>query len=340
MGIHASPTAVMSFGDRSGAVGYLVGEENRGLEYMFVMMNHARLNVGLQGLAIAERAYQQALAYARERIQGKPLGCTEKTAIIGHPDVRRMLMTMKARIEAMRALAYVEAAARDAAHGDPQPERRERAMRYAEFLNPIVKGWCTEVGNEVASLGVQVHGGMGYIEETGAAQHLRDARITTIYEGTTAIQANDLVNRKLLRDQGQAARQALDEVNGLGEDLSSQDEETLQAIGSALKKGADTAARAVSWLLTAAAEDPRLPAAASVPLLMLLGTVLGGHQLARAAVAARRRLDAGDSGASFYETKLKTARFYAENILPQAAGLLAAATDGARSVMSIDDEQL
>ncbi len=339
MGIHASPTAVMAFGDRGGAVGYLVGEENRGLEYMFVMMNHARLNVGLQGLAIAERAYQQALAYARERIQGKPIGCSEKSAIIGHPDVRRMLMTMKARVEAMRALSYVAAAALDKAHSHPSPEQRAATKRYAEFLNPIVKGWCTETGNEVASLGVQVHGGMGYIEETGAAQHLRDARITTIYEGTTAIQANDLINRKLLRDQGVEARQALDEVAGLAEDLSHQSDDDLRTIGRALRQGAETASRAVAWLLTAAGEDPRLPAAASVPLLMLLGTVLGGHQLARAAVAARRHLEAGNGDPSFHAAKLKTARFYADNLLPQAAGLLGAATDGARSVIALDDDQ-
>ncbi|HVI52901.1 MAG TPA: acyl-CoA dehydrogenase [Candidatus Sulfotelmatobacter sp.] len=340
MGIHASPTAVMSFGDQSGAVGYLVGEENRGLEYMFVMMNHARLNVGIQGLAIAERAYQQARTYARERVQGKAVGCSEKGGIVDHPDVRRMLMSMKSQVEAMRAIAYVAAAALDVAHGHPDAEAKEKAHRMAEFLNPIVKGWCTEVGNEVASLGVQVHGGMGYIEETGACQHLRDARITTIYEGTTAIQANDLVNRKILRDQGATARLALADVAALAEELSGKSDEFLKGIGSELAAAAAVALQSVEWLLGAAVREPRLPAAAGVPLLRLLGYVFGGYQLARAAKIARARLDANDGDQGFYLSKLATAWFYAESILPQVYGLGITITKGSRTVMTVVPDQL
>ncbi len=339
LGIHASPTAVMSYGDNGGAIGYLVGEENRGLEYMFVMMNSARLNVGLQGLGIADRAYQQALSYARERVQGKPPGGTNASTIIDHPDVRRMLMTMKAQIEAMRALAYVAAAALDRAAHHPDAAEREAAHRYAELLNPIVKGCCTEAGVDVASLGVQIHGGMGFIEETGAAQHFRDARITTIYEGTTAIQANDLVGRKLLRDKAEAARAALAEAARTVEQLAEERDETLKAIAASLGKGVMAAHDAVDWLFSAASEDARLPGAASVPLLRLFGVVLGGHQMARAALAARRHLDAGEGDARFYDAKLKTARFYAESILPQSAGLLAAIVHGAQTVMALDREQ-
>ncbi len=340
LGIHASPTAVMSFGDADGAVGYLVGEEHRGLEYMFVMMNHARLNVGIQGLGIAERAYQAALAYARDRIQGKPVGCAELSPIVDHPDVRRMLMTMKAEIEAMRALVYVAAAALDKAERHPDAAARERAKRYAELLNPVVKGWCTELGVEIASLAVQVHGGMGYIEETGACQHLRDSRITPIYEGTTGIQANDLVNRKILRDKGDTARGVLEEVSSLARDLAQRNDDAFRSIGAALAIAAEEARRSLDWVIAAQAEDPRLPAGAAVPLLRLFGTVLGGHQLARAAVAARRRLDGGDPQTAFLDAKLKIAWHYAESVLPQASGLAAAATRGARTVMTLAASQL
>ena len=340
MGIHASPTAVMSFGDAGGAVGYLVGEENRGLEYMFVMMNHARLNVGIQGLSIAERAYQQARTYAKERVQGKAIGTSEKGGIVDHPDVRRMLMTMKSQIEAMRALAYVAAAALDVAHKAPDAEERAKALKFHEFLNPIVKGWCTEVGNDVAYLGVQVHGGMGFIEETGACQHQRDARITTIYEGTTAIQANDLVNRKLLRDQGATARAALAEVVELATELSGKTDEFLKGIGAELASAAEAALSSVEWLLGAAVRDPRLPAAAAVPLLRLLGTVFGGYQLARSAKIARARLDANEGDQGFYLSKLATAWFYAESVLPQVHGLQISITKGSRTVMSVVPDQL
>ena len=340
LGIHGSPTCVMAFGDEGGALGTLVGEENRGLEYMFVMMNHARLNVGIQGLAIAERAYQQARSYAVERIQGKPVGQSQPTGIVEHPDVRRMLMSMKARIEAMRALAYIEAAELDRAHHHPDPEARVTAMRLAEFLNPVVKGWCTEQGVEIASLAVQVHGGMGYIEETGAAQHLRDARITSIYEGTTAIQGNDLVNRKILRDKGATAQGVLAEAAALATSLSGNGDSTLAAIGVALADGVRAASRTVAWLVTAQAEDPRLVAAAAVPLLDLLGVVLGGYQMARSAVAATARQAAGNGDPAFLAAKVAVAWHFAETVLPRAGGLAAAIVGGSRTVMTVPADQL
>ncbi|MDR3441299.1 acyl-CoA dehydrogenase [Telmatospirillum sp.] len=334
LGIHASPTAVLAYGEKGGAVGYLVGEENHGLEYMFVMMNHARLNVGLQGLAIAERTYQQARAYAFERIQGKPIGCPPGTAIVDHPDIRRLLMDMKAEIEAMRGLAYVAAAALDRTEAETDPAAREEAKRLAELLNPIVKGWCTERGVEIASMGVQIHGGMGYAEDTGAAQHLRDARITTIYEGTTAIQANDLINRKILRDEGKTLRQVLTEVAALAVDLEQRNDPLLKDIGAALTQAANDAEQATAWLLATAGQEPRQAAAAAVPLLLLLGTVLGGHQMARAA-----SLTTG-ADADFLQTKKKTAWHYAETILPRSSSLLAAVTRGARTVMALSPEEL
>ncbi|NFV79231.1 acyl-CoA dehydrogenase [Magnetospirillum aberrantis] len=340
LGIHASPTCVMSFGDNGGATGFLVGQENRGLEYMFVMMNHARLNVGVQGLGIAERAYQQARAYARERVQGKPAGAAAVTPIVDHADVRRMLMTIKANVEAMRALAYVEAAELDKAHAEPDADKRAQSFRLAEFLNPVVKGWSTETGFDMASLGVQVHGGMGYVEETGAAQHLRDARITAIYEGTTAIQANDLVNRKILRDKGATAKLVLDELAALADELAAASDSRLKAIGTELAEGRRAAADAVEWILSAAPQDPRLPAAAAVPLLKLMGVVLGGYQMARAAKVARARLDAGEGDLDFFEAKLNTAWFYAEHVLPQAPAFLASITRGADAVMTVPADQL
>jgi alkylation response protein AidB-like acyl-CoA dehydrogenase len=335
LGIHASPTAVLAFGDQDGAIGYLVGEEGRGLEFMFVMMNNARLNVGLQGVAIAERAYQQALGFARERFQGKPVGSEAKAPIIDHPDVRRLLFTMKARTEAMRALAYVEAAALDFAEYDTTPDKRRQGALTADFLNPIVKGWCTETGVVVASAGVQVHGGMGFIEETGAAQYYRDVRITPIYEGTTAIQANDLVNRKILRDQGAVARQVLAEVARNAATLRQAADGTLAAIGAAMAEAESAASQSVAWLLTAGAQDPRLPAAAAVPLLMLLGTVLGGHQMARAAAIAQQRLSDGAGDRDFLTAKLATAHHYALHVLPEALALARIVTQGSHTVMAL-----
>ena len=334
LGIHASPTAVMSFGDNEGALGYLVGEEGRGLEFMFIMMNNARLNVGLQGVALAERAYQQALGYARERVQGKAIGKSDRGPIIDHPDVRRLLFTMKARTEAMRALAYIEAAALDhAEHGSD--EQKKQGQLLADFLNPIVKGWCTEGGIQVASAGVQVHGGMGFIEETGAAQHYRDVRITAIYEGTTAIQANDLINRKL-RDKGVVAKSVLEEVKALAVKLKGSSQPELAVIGRAMEEAQGKALEALDWTLGAAAEDARLPAAGSVPLLLLLGTVLGGHQMARAAEIAAAKLNDGSGDKDFYTAKLATAQHYALHVLPEALTLARTVTEGSKTVMSLD----
>jgi hypothetical protein len=296
--------------------------------------------VGVQGLGIAERAYQQARAYARERVQGKPAGAAAVSPIVDHPDVRRMLMTMKASIEAMRALAYVEAAALDKAHAEPDEAKRADAFRLAEFLNPVVKGWSTETGIEMASLGVQIHGGMGYVEETGAAQHLRDARITSIYEGTTAIQANDLVNRKILRDKGVTAKAVLAELGALAAELVTSSDAALKAIGIELAEGGRVAGSAVDWLLSAAAQDARLPAAAAVPLLKLMGVVLGGYQMARAAKIAAAKLASGSGDAAFHDAKVKTAWFYAEHILTQAPGLLASITRGAATVMTVPADLL
>ncbi|SMH39821.1 acyl-CoA dehydrogenase C-terminal domain-containing protein [Azospirillum agricola] len=343
LGIHGSPTAVLSFGDEGGATGWLVGEPNRGLEYMFTMMNHARLAVALQGLSIAERAYQQALAYARERVQGRPVGWTGgqgSAGILHHPDVRRLLMGMKSRIEAMRGLLYTAAAAVDTAHHHADAGTRQRAGLLVDLLTPIAKGWCTETGQEIASHGVQVHGGMGFIEETGAAQHLRDARITTIYEGTTAIQANDLIGRKILRDGGASLRALLEEIAALGRELAGSPDDSLRVTGAALAESCAQAGEAVAWLLTAGAGDARAPSAASVNLLELLGLVAGGWQLARAARVASARLEAGDPDTAFLSAKPLTARFFAEHFLPRVDALRATIVAGSSSVMALTEEQL
>ncbi len=341
LGIHASPTAVLSFGDQGGARGWLVGEPHNGLAYMFVMMNHARQSVGLQGLAIAERAYQQALGYARERVQGAPAGWKGegRTPIVNHPDVRRTLMSMKARIEAMRGILYTAAAAHDVRNHAADPGTRSAAATLEELLTPIAKGWSTEMGQEIASLGVQVHGGMGYIEETGAAQHLRDARITTIYEGTTAIQGNDLVNRKLLRDKGAALTAYLAEVTKNAEAMAASADANLQVLGRELDLAVRRLGDMASWILANAAH-PALTAAAAVPLLNAFGLVAGGHCLGIGAQAAQRRLteDANDDG--FLAAKLVTARFFAEHLLGQVEGFRASVVNGAATVMALDESQL
>ncbi|MCP5366553.1 MAG: acyl-CoA dehydrogenase [Hyphomicrobiales bacterium] len=339
LGIHASPTAVMSFGDNGGAVGYLVGEENRGLEYMFVMMNRARFDVGLQGLAMAERAYQQALAYARDRVQGKPLGGQPGAAIVGHPDVRRMLLMMKSQIEAMRGLAYVCAANMDRAARAADPGDRAAAQARIEFLTPIVKGWGTEVGVELTSVGVQVHGGMGFIEETGAAQFYRDSRITTIYEGTSGIQANDLVFRKVLRDGGRVARDVIGAARDFANELAPTGGEDFATLRAALTDGVEAAQAATDWLLERGAADPLGPAAAAYSYLRLMGTVLGGHQMARAALAAARKLQDGDGDADFLRAKIATARFYASNVMPEARMRLAVIRDGADDIVGFSEDR-
>jgi alkylation response protein AidB-like acyl-CoA dehydrogenase len=342
LGIHASPTAVMAFGDRGGAVGYLVGEPNRGLEYMFTMMNHARLAVGLEGVGIAERAYQQALAYARERVQGRPLGRAggERLPIVHHPDVRRMLMQMKATTEAMRALAYFAAAQMDKAERHPDPQARREAQALTDLLTPVVKGWCTEQAIGIASLGVQVHGGMGFVEETGAAQHLRDARITTIYEGTTGIQAGDLVGRKVARDGGRAASALIGEMRGEVRALEAGADEKLAPIAEALAQGVDALERATAWVAQTYPQDPVAVSAGSVPYLELFGVVSGGWLHARAAKAARTRLQDPANDAAFLEAKLATARYYADHVLPQAPGRAHQVMRGGASVMALDPERL
>ena len=336
LGIHASPTCVINFGDGGGAIGYLVGEENRGLAGMFTMMNHARLNVGIQGLAISERAYQLANTYALERVQGEAPGVQGRVTIVHHPDVRRMLLVMKSLIEAMRATAYSTAAVVDAAHHSADQEDRAAAGARAALLTPIVKGWLTEVAQELTSLGVQVHGGMGFVEETGAAQHMRDARILTIYEGTTGIQANDLVGRKILYDEGKAMRELLQEMRSLDADLASVD--GLATIRSALASGIESLEAAVTHLIESAPGDQNAPGAASVNLLMLAGTVIGGWQMARAALAAKKRLADGDTDTAFLEAKIMTALFYGAHILPRSSAYGQAAVSGSDVIMAMPEE--
>ena len=344
LGIKASPTAVLIYGDGQGdvgegAIGYLVGEENRGLEYMFVMMNAARFAVGMQGVAVADRAYQKAVAYARDRVQSRDVaGSAAPVAIIRHPDVRRMLMTMRALTEGARSLAYVAAAACDAGHHAADAETRKRNMAVYEFLVPIVKGWSTEMSLEVASLGVQVHGGMGFIEETGAAQYYRDARILTIYEGTTAIQANDLIGRKTARDGGAVARALIAAMGETLKELEGRDGD-LGAIRNALAAGAQSLEEAVAFIVASSRSDVRAVFAGSVPYLKLAGVVLGGWQLARAALAARRLLDAGEGDAAFLSAKIGTARFFADHILSQAAALRHSIVSGAAGALALEDAQ-
>ena len=343
LGIHASPTAVLAFGDHGGAVGYLVGEENRGLEYMFVMMNAARFSVGMQGVGVAERAYQRAVAYARERVQGRVPGAARDaaaTGIIGHPDVRRMLMTMRASTEAARALAYVTAAALDRAHRHPAADVRQREQHFAELMIPIVKGCSTEMAQHVASLGIQVHGGMGYIEETGAAQHLRDARITTIYEGTTGIQANDLIGRKMARDGGKALATHVLAMRETQRALAEAGHDELAAIGTRLGKGIDALEEAAHFVVSRFRTDSAAVLAGAGPFLELAGIVCGGHELGRAALAAARKLGAGEGDAVFLRTKIATARHFADHGLTHAPGLCDTVVSGAAGALAVADEAL
>ena len=337
MGIHASPTAVMAFGEKGGAIGYLVGEPNRGLEYMFTMMNHARLNVGLEGVAIAERAYQHALAYARERVQGRIIGdkSGEKKPILHHPDVRRMLMDMKARTEAGRALAYYVAGCMDRAraHAD-EAVRRDNQARL-ELLTPVVKGWCTEMAQGVTWNGIQVHGGMGFIEETGACQHMRDARITTIYEGTTAIQANDLIGRKTAKEGGRSMKALLADIAATSDALAASDNANLRAIAACLKDGETALAEATDWLLAHYDGEPQAAAAGAVPYLKLSGVVVAGWLMARAAAAALDQEAAHNAG--FSAAKAVTARYFAEHVLPEAALYRDAIVQGAEAVLALDE---
>jgi acyl-CoA dehydrogenase len=340
LGIHASPTCVMSFGEKEGAVGYLVGQENEGLPHMFTMMNAARQKVGLQGLGIAECAYQAARDYARERVQGRPVGrrSGDRVTIIQHPDVRRMLMTMKSQIEAMRAFGYVLSADADLAHKHPDAVERRRHQARVDLLTPVLKGWCTELGVEIASLGIQVFGGMGYIEETGAAQYLRDARISTIYEGTTGIQAGDLVGRKLTMDSGQAMVALIHEMRGVEGQLAGSDNLDFPVIRENLAVGIQALEQATQWMLQTVGRDPDAAFGASVNYMMLSGYVCGGWQMACAALAAGARLTA-DADEGFYRARIATARFYAEQILPKANALLAAVKSGASTALALTEDQ-
>jgi len=342
LGIHASPTAVMAYGEKDGALGHLVGEPHRGLEYMFIMMNAARLSVGLEGVAVGERAYQRALAWSRERMQGKPVGVQgAKTApIIQHPDVKRMLLTMKSTTEAMRALAYWTSALLDRAHHHADESERKRCQALVDLLIPVVKGWSTEMGIEVASLGIQVHGGMGFIEETGAAQHLRDARITTIYEGTTGIQANDLVGRKMGREGGRTALSLLVEIEKLPGQLGRSGDAQLVAIGEALAMAASRLRKTVEWVSETYGANPAAVAAGSVYVLKLMGITLGGWLLARSAQIAAKQLAAKEGDAAYLKGKIFTARFFADHVMAQAPALASAVMDGSESVLAVEEALL
>ncbi|MDK2125858.1 acyl-CoA dehydrogenase C-terminal domain-containing protein [Parachitinimonas caeni] len=340
LGIHGSPTCVMSYGDNGNAVGYLVGEANRGLSYMFTMMNHARLGVGVEGMAISERSYQQAVAYARDRVQSRALGSDDASsaAIIKHPDVRRMLMTMRSQIEAQRALTYLTGAALDKAARHPDAAEKQKAQALVNFLIPIVKGWNTEQANEITSLGVQIHGGMGFIEETGAAQHYRDARITSIYEGTTGIQALDLIGRKLASEKGTTAKVLLTEVAATVNKLKAAGD--LAVIGDALEAAQEATIKTVDYLLATFDSNPRAAAVGSVPFLKQMGILLGGWQLGRAALIARQKLADGEGDAAFFESKISVARFFAAHQLPQVAALAQTIRFGAESALEIGEELL
>ena len=336
MGIKASPTAVLQYGDHGGAIGYLVGEENRGLEYMFIMMNAARYAVGVQGIATAERAYQKAVQYARDRVQSRPVdGSLPKAGpIIHHPDVRRMLMTMRAYTEGCRAMATVAAAAYDAAHHHPDATVRKDNQAFYEFLVPLVKGYSTEMSIEVASLGVQIHGGMGFIEETGCAQYYRDAKILTIYEGTTAIQANDLVGRKTARDGGAGAKAIAAQIAKTEAELAASPSADAQAVAKRLKAAREAFVDVVDFIAANTKSCPNAAFAGSVPYLMLAGNLVAGWQLGRALLVALTP-EAQAQDAAFMAAKVTTARFYGDHILSKVPGMRDAIVEGADSVTAL-----
>jgi 3-(methylthio)propanoyl-CoA dehydrogenase len=333
MGIKASPTAVLQYGDHGGAIGYLIGQENRGLEYMFVMMNAARFGVGVQGLAVADRAYQRAVAYARERVQSRPVDGSLPAAapIIHHPDVRRMLMTMRAYTEGCRAMALVGAAAFDAAHHHPDATTRQQNQAFYEFLVPLIKGYSTEMSLDVTSLGVQVHGGMGFIEETGAAQHYRDAKILTIYEGTTAIQANDLVGRKTARDGGRVAKAIAGQIEATEGALAARSSDAAKAMAKRLSAARRAFLDVVEFVVAQSKSDPNAVFAGSVTYLMLAGNLVAGWQMARALLAAEDKLADGED-IDFMKAKIATARFYGDHILSKVPGLRDSVVEGAASI--------
>ncbi|MEO0392849.1 MAG: acyl-CoA dehydrogenase [Pseudomonadota bacterium] len=337
LGIHASPTCYMSFGDHDGAVGYLVGEPNKGLSYMFTMMNNARMSVGLQGVAIAERAYQQARDYARERVQSKALtGSAGPVAIIQHADVRRMLLDARAKIEAGRGLSYLAAAYLDEANNSDDDALKTASNAMAELFTPVVKAWCTDMALDVTSTCVQIHGGMGFCEETGIAQHFRDARILPIYEGTNGIQSNDLVFRKVLRDGGQTMMRFIADARGVSDALAQMPGDDAATIGTALNQGLDHLEDATNWLLENGKELDRV-AASAVSYTKLFGLVTGGYVLAQSAAIGLRAMGqpgSATSSADFFDSKLVTALYFAQNVLPQTMGLLPSIKTGHRSVNS------
>ena len=336
LGLKASPTTVLQFGDAGGAVGYLVGEENRGLEYMFIMMNAARYGVGIQGLAVAERAYQHAVAYARERVQSRPVDGSAKQSvtIIHHPDVRRMLMTMRAYNEGCRAMATEAASAFDLAHNHPDERVRSENQTFYEFLVPLVKGFTTEASVKVCSLGVQVHGGMGFIEETGAAQMYRDSRILPIYEGTTAIQANDLIGRKTTRDGGATAKAVAEQIAQTERDLIANGTPATLAIAAQLSAARQAFVQVVEYMAQRSRSAPNEVYAGSVPYLMLTGALVAGWQLARSALIAQEQMAAGND-VDFMQAKITTARFFAEHILAKAPSQAQSIVNGGASVMEL-----
>ena len=336
LGIKASPTAVLQYGDHGGAVGYVVGEENRGLEYMFIMMNAARYAVGMQGIAVAETAYQKAVQFAKDRVQSRPVdgSIAASAPIIHHPDVRRMLMTMRAYTEGCRAMSSVAAAAYDASHHHADAEVRKQNQAFYEFLVPLVKGYSTEMSLDVTSLGVQVHGGMGFIEETGAAQYLRDAKILTIYEGTTAIQANDLVGRKTARDGGRTAKAIAQQVEATEAALRAQGGTQAAAVAARLQAAREAFVDVVDFVVAQNKTAPNAVYAGSVPYLMLAGNLVAGWQLARALLVAEEHLARGEDTA-FMQAKIVTARFYADHLLSKAPGLRDSIVEGADSVTAL-----
>ena len=336
LGIKASPTAVLQYGDHGGAIGYFLGQENRGLEYMFIMMNAARYAVGVQGIAIAERAYQKAVTFSRDRIQSRPVDGSIPTAapIIHHPDVRRMLMTMRAYTEGCRAMAAVAASAYDAAHHYPDADTRQANQAFYEFMVPLVKGYSTEMSLTVTSLAVQVHGGMGFIEETGVAQYYRDALFLTIYEGTTAIQSNDLVGRKTARDGGQTAKGIASQIEATEAELAQSGTAYAVAVAKRLKVAREAFLDVGEFVAGNTKASPNAVFAGSLPYLMLAGNLMAGWQLARALLVAEKAVAAG-TDVPFMQTKITTARFYADHILSQIPGVRDAIVDGSDSVTSM-----
>ncbi len=342
MGIKASPTCALAYGDDTeGAIGYLLGEENQGMRYMFTMMNSARIAVGLMGVAVGQRAYQAALEYAQERTQGRAIGgpADQRVKIIEHPDVRRMLMLMKSQVEAMRALAYYNAAAIDFSEHHPDPEERKRQKWLAELLTPVTKAWCSDVGCEVASLAIQVYGGMGFIEETGIPQYYRDLRIAPIYEGTNGIQALDLIGRKLPMDGGKPILNLIQWMRSICLDLDGVNE-TCDHVRNRLVEGIDTLERSTFWLFENGMKDPASAAAGATQYLTLFGRVIGGALLAQEALVAQRLLNDGKGDKAFLEAKLVTARFYADQVLSQAPNMFAQVSAGKDDLYAIDPAHL